>query len=344
MFAGLGGGDGVCFVSAVVAFGGDGGDVGCPCGLGAAFGAGDGLSWCGGFLELFGLLAGWLVSADGACGGDDGGVDGVVVHGGSPCVWVWCLYDTLVGARGCGWVGLVVAGCGFECFLCVFRPVVECVLEELCGLCGGGLLEEDCVEGGVVHAVEGVDDGAGGGGLSRVFGGEHGWWLVWVFVGWGVCVVGCSGDGCVDGGWCGVAGVGDGGAGWCGGLGWGGFVVCVVDGAVEDVAGVWRGGGSEVGFADVAGHALEESPVVGLGLHHQDQVVEAGCCGVGVLEEVFVPVDGVEDVFPADDGGVPCAHEGDDAGVVDVLADGWCPVAVEEYGGGELSGLAGGGA
>lgn len=45
------------------------------------------------------------------------------------CVGVVFVYDILVGARGCGGVGLVVSGCGFECFLGVFRPVVEGILE-----------------------------------------------------------------------------------------------------------------------------------------------------------------------------------------------------------------------
>lgn len=45
------------------------------------------------FWSCLACLACWLVSAYGACWGDDGGVDGVVVHGGFP-------------------LGLVVCGCG----------------------------------------------------------------------------------------------------------------------------------------------------------------------------------------------------------------------------------------
>lgn len=135
VLAGLVGGDGVCFVSAVVACGGDGGDVGCPCGLGSALGAGDGLSWCGGFLELFGLLAGWLVAADGACWGDDGGVDGVVVHGGSP----WFLVLVVCGCGVCmiPWLALAVGMMPVLHMYALLGMVMFSCLWGSCGLVSG---------------------------------------------------------------------------------------------------------------------------------------------------------------------------------------------------------------
>lgn len=132
----LSGVDGVGLVSAVVACGGDAGDVEFPCGLlGAALGAGGGLSGSGVGLELVHLLVGgWLVFVFAAFGAGDGDADvGFDAHDGSPfrvllscvvgvavmipLVWLWAFACIRVHAmvmpvvpvlHGYAWPGVVV--------------------------------------------------------------------------------------------------------------------------------------------------------------------------------------------------------------------------------------------
>lgn len=217
----------------------------------------------------------------------------------------------------------VLTDCGFVCFFGVCGAVGEGVFEEAYGVLGGGFVEGDDGECFHVHAAHYADDGVYGCGLSGVFGDDHAWFFLWVFslgcvfFGYGFSDYGGAGDRL----WVSDAGVEN--------VGWVFVVRCrlvgdvgVLDGAVEDAA---RGGclcASAYGFAYVFGHALEEPHVVGLVLDHVEHAVHGFPGGVGVSEEILIPVDWVEDVLPVDVGGVPWLHGLHDVGVGGVAVDG----------------------